>query len=136
MKLMINRKVVAHRLAGSRFFKYVLVGFGSYILVTTVTFVVHELIGASERVSFIAGIGLALFLNVYLLKIFVFSSKRGFLDTGSKFILTSLLFRGFEFLIYSFLLQAQVYYLVASTVAMFIGAFTKFFVLKFVVYNR
>jgi len=133
---MINCEAITRRLVDSSFFRYVFVGFGSYILVTTVTFVEHELLGVSERMSFIVGIGLALSLNVCLLKIFVFRSKRGFFDTGSKFILTSLLFRGLEFLIYSFLLQVQVYYLIASTVAMFIGAFTKFFFLKFIVYNH
>lgn len=112
-----------------------MVGGWSYAVVTTTTWGLHEGLGVSEKMAFATGIVLALIINIFLLKMFVFRSAKGYWETGSRFVLTSVLIRGGEFLLFVVLLRFGTYYLLASTLAMFVGASIKYIVLKMLVYK-
>ena len=107
----------------------------SYVVVTSVTWSLHEGLAVSAEIAFGSGILLALFMNVFLLKRFVFRSDISYWETGLKFILTSVLIRAAEFFLFVVFLSFGIYYLVASTVAMMIGAATKYVVLRAFVYR-
>lgn len=115
--------------------RYILVGGWSYIVVTGVTWTLHEWLFFGFEKAFAAGIIVALVINVFLLKKFVFRSQLGYWDTGSKFVITSLAIRALEFSLFVLLTRLEVYYLLASTVSMFLGASTKYIVIKFFVYK-
>lgn len=132
---MIERAVKIIPSGQASLIRYLLVGAWSYLLVTACTFFLHESFGATPELSFAVGIAVALLLNIFLLKRFVFISDKGYWSTGSQFVIASLTIRLFEFCVYWVLLYFEVYYLIASTVAMFLGATTKYFVLKRYVYK-
>ncbi|MCV2875546.1 GtrA family protein [Rhodobacteraceae bacterium XHP0102] len=136
MKSLIDQNSLWLRARRSSLSRYLIVGGWSYIVVTTVTWALHELSGITEEGAFAAGILLALMFNVVLLKIFVFRSEKGYWETGSRFVLTSMVIRGIEFsLFWALLHHVGIYYLLASTVAMFIGATAKYLFLRAFIYR-
>lgn len=136
MRLMIERAMRIIPSGQVSLIKYLVVGAWSYLVVTVCTFFLHESFGASPEISFAVGIAVALALNIFLLKRFVFISDKSYWLTGSQFVITSLTIRLFEFCVYwALLYYTESYYLMASTAAMFLGATTKYFVLKRYVYK-
>lgn len=118
-----------------RFFRYILVGCASYVFVTGMTYLLHRSAGLPESVSFAGSLVLVSLFNVVVLKVLVFRSEASFVRSGLGFLFSSFLMRCLEFVLFLALFKMGVHYLIGSTVAMAVGAVSKFILLSKVVFK-
>ena len=125
-------------LSDRTFYRWALVSLFSFCLVLSTTFVLREVIGASERVSFGVALCLATGINFCTIKFFVFSSAQRY-EARHQFVLyviTTLCFRLSEYALYWVILDVlSLHYLIAAVVVMGTAFLGKFFVSKFIIFK-
>ena len=122
-------------LTKNKFSKYLFVGALSYLIVTIITTTLHEVFGVVESNSFAAGLVVVFAINFFVLRSYVFKSESETSFAAVKFLISSLFFRGGEYILFVIILDLGVYYIVALTISMVVSVISKYFVYKYIVYN-
>lgn len=120
--------------AYGKLFRYFIVGCASYIFVTGFIYILHEGFKLTESWAFALSLLSVSLINVFVLKFYVFRSSISLLRSGVGFLTVSFSMRGFEFLVFYILFSFGFYYLIASTIAMAVGAVSKYALIKYFVY--
>ena len=128
-------KTIFYSLANKNFSKYLYVGASSYLIVAIITTTLHEVLGVMESNSFATALVVVFVINFFVLRNYVFKSESNTSSAAIKFFISSLFFRGFEYILFIIILDLGVYYMTSLTVSMVVSVISKYFVYKYAVYN-
>ena len=105
----------------------------SFLLNLGTTFLLHEALGLSEEFSFAIALALVFTTNFLLLRYYIFATAGGsFWAQMSKFAMSTVFFRGFEYALFIVLHT----WLGVQYLAAVVGILGVSFVLKFIVNKR
>lgn len=124
-----------YKLAQTKFAKFLFVGASSYIIVTCLTIFLHEILKLTESTAFLAGLVTVFVINFFALRQYVFLSSSSVGKSSVKFVVFSLFFRAFEYVLFVIMISIGVYYIVALTLSMATSTVLKYFMYKNVVYK-
>jgi putative flippase GtrA len=113
------------------------VGVLSYVLGIGVAALCHEVAGLPEKVAVAVSLITVLLTNFFLARLFIFKSAGSVHGELVRFVATSTVMRGLEYLAFLALMSvAGLGYLVAMTVAMIVSTIAKFFIYRAVVFRK
>jgi putative flippase GtrA len=124
--------------ADRSFVRWTLLSFVSFSLVLGTTFVLRDVIGASERVAFGAALCIATVVNFFTCKYLVFSSGQRYEVRRQLvlYVVTTVSFRLFEYALYWLILDLlSLHYLVAAVAVMGTSFLGKFLVSKLFIFR-
>ncbi len=135
MKKVIKVKSLFYTFANNKFQKYLFVGGLSYLIVTIITATLHDIFGVMESNSFAIALVVVFIINFFALRTYVFKSKSVASFAVIKFFITSLSFRGLEYILFVIITNLGVHYIIGLTISMLVSVVSKYFVYKKIVYN-
>jgi len=136
MKHATKMKSLFYTLSNNKFLKYLYVGVLSYLTVTIITVTLHEFFSVTESNSFSASLVVVFIINFFVLRSYVFKSESVASSfVAIKFFISSLFFRGFEYVLFVIILNLGTHYMISLTVSMIVSVVSKYFIYKTIVYN-